>query len=140
VKNVSNTEFLNNLARALKKLQDGAYKGVRLAAAFVKVEAQKRVPVDEGNLKASAYTEIKKTNGAVGATVGFTASYAAAVHEKPMVHAGEKRKDHWIKGTKFKGKGKYWDVQGQATNKFLQKAVEENQKELITIIHKAARL
>jgi hypothetical protein len=129
--NASNKAFLNNLSKAMKKLQDGADKGVRLAVAFVKVEAQQRVPVDEGNLKASAYTDVKKTKGAVGGIVGFTANYAAAVHEKPMTLKGQKRKG---------SKGNYWDPQGKATNKFLEKAVDENKTNILKIIHNAAKL
>jgi hypothetical protein len=131
MRNPNNTAFLNNLARAMKQMKQGAVKGVRLACAHVKVEAQQRVPVDEGNLKASAYTDVKVNKDGCGGTVGFTANYAAAVHEKPMTLKGQDRKG---------SKGKYWDKQGQATNKFLEKAIDENQSEILQIIHKAAKL
>lgn len=58
--------------------------------------------------------------------VGFTASYAAAVHEKvKMKLAGKPRP---------RGRGLYWDPQGKATAKFLEKALREDRAEAKQIL------
>jgi len=130
---LDNSQFQKRLKAALGDMRKGAVKGIKLACAHIKREAQQRTPVDEGNLKGSAYTEVNVTNRGVVGEIGFTAEYAAAVHEKPMIHAGEKR-------TGEGAKGRYWDRQGKATNKFLEKAFDENQEEIATIIQKSASL
>lgn len=126
-------DFQRRLRAALGSMKNNAFKGVKLATAHVKLEAQKRTPVDEGNLKASAYTNVSKSSRGLVGTVGFTASYAAAVHEKPMVHAGEKRKGK-------DAKGKYWDPQGKGSNKFLERAIDENESEILEIVKRASQL
>tara|TARA_R110002110_G_scaffold11958_2_gene57070 strand:+ start:222 stop:644 length:423 start_codon:yes stop_codon:yes gene_type:complete len=63
--------------------------------------------------------------------VGYTAEYAVYVHEAPMTLRGKKRP----KPTK----GRYWDPQGRATNKFLERPFRamKNSGELIRIISTA---
>lgn len=130
---IDNRDFQNRLKRALGKMTKDSVKGMTLASAYVKLEAQKRVPVDDGNLKGSAYNSVTLQGRKIVGQIGFTANYAAAVHEKPMVHQGEKRRG---KGAK----GRYWDPQGKGTNKFLEKAIDENHSEILQIIHKCAKL
>lgn len=130
---LDNKDFQKRLKAALGSMKNNAVKGVRIACVYVKLEAQKRVPVDEGNLKASAYSDVSSGIRGVSGVIGFAAKYAAAVHEMEVVNKGVKRKG---KGAK----GKYWDPQGTATNKFLEKAFDENHSEILTIIHKSAKL
>ena len=73
--------FDKNIASALSKIIEGSGRGVKLAAAFVKSESQKRTPVDTGNLKASHYVQIEETRNNVVAEIGLTAEYALFVHE-----------------------------------------------------------
>lgn len=128
---LDDTDFQKRLKLALGSMKNGAVKGIKLACAHVKLEAQKRTPVDEGNLKGSAYTSVSTSNRGVVGEIGFTSNYAVFVHEAPMK----------LKGLPRKGsKGRYWDKQGSATNKFLEKAVDENQKEILTIIRKCAKI
>lgn len=60
-------------------------------------------------------------------TTGYTASYAVYVHEAPMTLKGQKRPKP--------RKGLYWDPQGRATNKFLEKAARENITQVNSIIN-----
>lgn len=81
--------------------------------------------------------------------VGYTANYAAAVHEMPMIHPGlprDPRKRPGIKHQKNprkrkppEPKGKFWDPQGRGQNKFLEQPFREMQPELRRIIRKAAQ-
>lgn len=127
---LDDSDFQKRFKKALGSMKNGAVKGIRLACAHVKLEAQKRVPVDEGNLKGSAYTSVSTSSRGVVGEIGFTANYATFVHEAPMK----------LKGQKRPGKGSFWDPQGTATNKFLEKAIDENQREIITIIQKCAEI
>ncbi len=127
---LDDSEFQRRFRAALGDMKKGAIKGVRLAAAHVKLEAQKRVPVDEGNLKGSAYTSVSIGSYGVVGEIGFTAFYAAYVHEAPMI----------LQGLPRPTKGNFWDKQGQATNKFLEKAIDENHSEILEIIQRSTRL
>jgi len=80
--------------------------------------SQKLVPVDIGNLKASAFTRARGLGFRTEVTVGYTALYAIAVHESiEMVLEGEKRIGKRPDGTPRKGA--YWDPQGSRA-KFLE--------------------
>lgn len=130
---LDDAQFQRNLARALGDMKKNAIKGIRLATAFVKLEAQKQVPVDEGNLKASAYTSVSVGNYGTVGEIGFTAEYAVYVHEAPMTLKGEPRRGEDAKGF-------YWDPQGTGTNKFLQKAFYGNQDKIAEIMQRAMSL
>jgi len=70
----------------------------------------------------------------VAVIVGYTASYALAVHEKI---------DMKLKGQRRKGKGKkgrYWDPQGRAQAKFLETPAREKRKEMLLIIKNMYRV
>ena len=129
---IDSSDFQKRLKVALGNMKNGAVKGVKLACAHVKLEAQKRVPVDLGNLKNSATTDVSVSPRGVVGGIGFTAFYATFVHEAPMTLKGLLRKKPH--------KGKYWDKQGQGTNKFLEKAIDENHNEILTIIKKCAKI
>ncbi len=89
------------------------------------------VPVDYGILKASAFTRAEGTGFSTDVRVGFTAGYAAYVHElvgmklkgQPRdggraaitIQVGEKPRTF-----KPRKKGRYWDPQGRAQAKFLE--------------------
>lgn len=74
-------EVMARLNAEIEKIEGRTKAGLWEAALMVRREAQKLCPVDTGNLKASAYTLAYQTPEGPGAEVGFTASYAAAVHE-----------------------------------------------------------
>lgn len=130
---LDDAQFQRNLARALGDMKEKAVKGIRLSSAFVKLEAQKKVPVDEGNLKASAYVSVSVGKYGVVAEIGFTAHYAIYVHEAEMTLKGQPRRGE-------NAKGFYWDPQATATNKFLQKAFYENTDNIFEIMQRSVSL
>jgi hypothetical protein len=79
---MAHVEGISNVKRLIEKMRKrGTYKlqiGLVLAGEFLLRESQKLVPVDYGNLKASAFI---RTNGHLQVTVGYTANYAVYVHE-----------------------------------------------------------
>lgn len=130
---LDDAQFQRNLKRALGDMRKGAVKGIRLASAHLKLESQKLVPVDEGNLKASAYTSVSIGRKGAVAEVGYTAYYAVWVHEAPMTLAGLPRQGE-------NAKGNYWDPQGKASNQFLLKAFQNNHAKIKAILVAATRL
>ena len=107
-------QVLANLNKEIRGIEGRTAKGLREAARLVRRDAQKRVPVDTGKLKASAYTRMIKGSSGPGTEIGFTAAYAIFVHERmDLRHA-------------------------VGTAKFLQYALSNNTKEIVDIIARNA--
>lgn len=106
---------LANLNREIRGIRGRTKKGVRTAALLVKRESQKLTPIDTGNLKGSAYTEVVGGDIKPGAIIGYTANYAPFVHEINK---------NYIKGQ--------W--------KFLETAIKNNEFKIIKIIQDSARV
>ena len=102
-----------NLNREIKRITGRTAEGILAAALFVKGEAQEITPQRKGVLVNSAFTRGGTINGNPVATVGYTAKYAAAVHEMPDTYNYTKP-----------GTGP----------KFLQKAVWGNTGKIVSII------
>ena len=133
-------EVQRNLSDAISNIKGNVKSGVSAGGQLIKGEAQKLTPVDEGTLRLSAFSKQTGTDDSPRATVGYTAEYAAAVHEAPMTLKGQPRADfaQTSAGEQFgggSGKGKYWDG---GENKFLEKAVLRNLTPLINLIAKIA--
>lgn len=122
--------FNKNFREAINKMIKGSHVGLRLSGALVKKESQKKSPVDEGNLKASHYTEFRKGSGGAVIEIGLNAKYAVYVHEIITPTNGVKR-------TGKKAKGYYWD---SGEPKFLEKAIDENVDTIRKLIQKHAKL
>ena len=91
------------------------------AGMMIEGESNKMTPVDTGTLRATSFAQ---PTGKNAIQVGYTADYAAEVHESPMTLKGKPRN----KGT---GKGFYWD---SGENKFLRKAFDNNHAEFTRIV------
>lgn len=98
-------------------------------------------PVDTGTLINSHFVEIKTdSSGTVKGRSGYTASYAAAVHEAPGVLKGLPRADFGSTraGVAFgggTGQGNYWDPSGEPG--FLRKGFEEIKPAIPRILKEA---
>jgi len=140
-------KVLANLNMEIKKIEGNISKGLPLAALHVRAKAQEYAPIDEGNLRASAFTiapdksvddnpgfkgkqasgmgtdhalainENKALVNNLTAVVGFSAYYAVYVHEIDK---------------NYKAPGVSW--------KFLEKALTEEQKEVLKIIARKAKI
>ncbi len=71
---------LRNLNKEIKGIENRALDGLKAAGLKVQAEAQRRVPVDLGNLRGSASTDTLSKNPPAVA-VSFGAAYAVFVHE-----------------------------------------------------------
>lgn len=123
-----NENFNRNLAKALEKMRKGAVTGLRLGAALIKRNSQKRAPVDTGNLRAGHYVSVQVNKDNAVAEIGVTAEYAAYVHEITNPSEGVPR-------TGFGAKGDYWE---KGEPKFLEKAIDEEIPNVKKLIQKHA--
>lgn len=128
---------LKNLNAAIKNIEGNTRKGLSKAGLFIKGESQERTPVDFGILRSSAFSRLSQISKSFASvTIGYTAEYAPWVHEMPMTLKGKPRADFGKTkaGVSFgggSGSGVYW--QG-GENKFLEKAVKQNEAKIVDII------
>lgn len=126
------------LRKSTPQVADAARRGLRAGGLKLQRQSQLSVPVDTGNLKGSAFTRDETTSQLrPRIRVGFTARYALYVHEAPMSLQGQKRKGKTPAGKSRKGK--YWDPQGRATNKFLERPFRQMRKEIIDTVRERVR-
>ncbi len=103
--------------------------GVRLAAEMLLRESQKQVPVEYGDLIASGFATSVGEGFQRQMRVGYTAPYAAYVHELiGMKLRGQPRPS---------GIGVYWGPSGNA--KFLERPFRQLKPQMRTIIRKEIR-
>ncbi len=108
-----------------------AERAMHVATSIIGGYATLMTPVDTSNLINSQYRIVKNTGTKVVAAIGYTAKYAAAVHEKPgtLRGAGVMRPS---------GRGNYWDPSGEP--KFLSKAGDDNLSEIDQAVERAMKL
>jgi hypothetical protein len=117
------SEALANLEAEINAIEGKTIGGLLGAGMIVLGEAQKRVPVEYGNLRASGYVHRSAAN-AKAVDVGFTAAYAFYVHENL---------EQKLKGLPRKsGIGVYWGPRGQP--KFLTAAALEKGDEIVKYV------
>jgi hypothetical protein len=133
VKIVGIEQVLRNLNHEVGRIKWRTMTGLMEAGLKVQGSAQGKVPIDTGNLRASAFTRKHETKP-LAVVVGFTSAYAVFVHENlEQKLKGQPRRS----GTR---KGRYWDPQGRAGPKFLQRAVGENTRKIVAIIQHHAKV
>lgn len=107
----------SKLDEATKGILKNNAEGITLAGEFVKGESQLLTSIKEGNLIRTAFSKSTGDDKKPGATIGYTADYAGAVHEMPD-------------DTK-------WNRPG-AENEFLEKAVIRNLSKIVNLIARIA--
>lgn len=122
-------DVLNRLNLEIGGIKDRGLDGLLEAGLKIEAASNKRAPRDLGNLVGSSYAR-KAQDGSMSVEVGYGAAYAAAVHENlEMKLKGEPRAS---------GRGVYWGPKGE--NKFLEKTVRENEKEIVQIVARRASI
>lgn len=122
-------KVLENLNKEIGKLRGRSMKGLLKAGLLVQREAQKKTPVELGNLRGSAYTR-KAQKNELAVEIGFEAAYALFVHEN---------REQKLKGQARPSKlGKYWGPSGEPG--FLTNALKRNQATILKIIAKEAKI
>lgn len=122
-------EVLNRLNHEINGIKNRSFDGLLEAGLKIESASNKRAPRDLGNLVGSSYTR-KSQDGSLSVEIGYTASYAAAVHENLEMK---------LKGSpRASGRGVYWGPKGES--KFLEKTIRENEKAIVEIVAKRAAL
>ena len=128
-------EIITNLRYRTKRVGIGVQEGLILAGHFLQAESQRKVPVEFGLLRASAYTRVKGSLFSTEVFVGYTSAYALYVHELvAMKLKGQPRKPsppHI---------GKYWDPQGSGQAKFLEEPARTHRSTMRAMIAARAKL
>lgn len=86
-------------------------------------------PVEYGFLRGSQYRKIQTRGTAYVGAVGYTAEYAAAVHDAKGTLEGKPRAS---------GRGNHWDP--DAKPKFLSSAFDDNRQDIDNVVYKAMKL
>jgi hypothetical protein len=134
------------LARAIQKKKQGLVRGLVLAGKLVQRESMAIVPVDYGNLKASAFTRLDKENtNRPEVVVGYTANYAVYVHENldaahgaafNAKYAGELRAARRLRRQRRGGTtGPFRHSRGPNQQaKFLERPLRDNWQQIVRIV------
>lgn len=147
-------QVLANIKRVEIAAGRGVEKGLKLGGLLIQADSQKEVPVDQGVLKNSSFT--RKLSG-MGHTanigVGYTAAYAAYVHENLDAAHGdeynekyateiagdlERRRD--AKGRFLKNKKKWHNRGSGQKAKFLEDPARRDAPLVQVLITKSIKL
>lgn len=119
-----------NVNRQLKLVIPAqAEKALHVATAIVGGYANLMTPVDTSTLVNSQYRRVQTELGKVVATIGYTAKYAAYVHEAKGKMKGIPRPS---------GRGDYWSP--DAEPRFLSKAGDDNLQEIDRAVLEAMKI
>lgn len=134
-----------------KKIPQNAERAAHVAGSIIGGYASLMTPVDTSNLINSQYRTVKKEGKRVVAAIGYTAKYAAAVHNAPGTLKGKPRAHFGKTSNRSEfgpviprafgggtGRGNYWDP--DAEPRFLEKAATENMDEINEAVMKAMKL
>ncbi len=131
-------DFRINLAKVYAQIGRNTALGLDAAGRFLEADANKRVPIEFGPLRASSYSVGNGGSFDRKIYVGFSAKYALWVHEAVgMKLLGQKRRR---RGGGPPPIGRYWDPQPQAQPKFLEQPARELSPEMARIIQSFASL
>jgi hypothetical protein len=122
---------VRDLNAALNSVKGLSMRGVWKGALIVRRDSALRVPVEYGNLRASAYITPLGTALQQGyVEVGFSAEYAVHVHENLQ--------QKWAGRPRASGKGVYWGPKGEP--KFLENSFNENKDAIVATAAAESRI
>lgn len=106
-----------------------AEKAAMAAAVTGAAMANTYAPVEYGFLRGSQYRKIQVRGTAYVGAVGYTAEYAAAVHDAKGTLKGQPRPS---------GRGNYWDPDAEPG--FLTKGFEDHRDDIDQVVYKAMKI
>lgn len=138
-------EVLSNLKKAGRRIGDGAGRGLVKGGQFLQAESQRICPVMTGNLRASAFTRRVAPKHVI---VGYTAGYAAYVHENleaahgkafNIKHATEiARANTRMRAGKRRSRVFFGRGENQQA-KFLERPAKEKRHDILRIVAEEAK-
>ena len=131
-----------NMKKASSRYERKLAVGIKIAGLFLQRESQKIVPVDKGNLKASAFTRSIGSGFNTDVIVGYTAAYAVYVHEVMEAAHGAifniKHANKLAKAKTAKQKAKYARRGNRQQWKFLETPARIHRDKILKIIWRTA--
>ena len=143
-------EVLKNLRESKTLMGRGAERGLKKAGLFLLRESQKIVPVLTGNLRGSGFIRISGSGMKTDVIVGYTALYAAYVHEDLSKAHGEQFNVKYAdliatratRGKRRRKMGFMHDVQAdpyfkrgeRQQAKFIETPARENREKMLAMI------
>jgi len=124
------------LKAADKKMQAKYARGLRLGGAYLQRQSQKEVPIQFGNLRGSAFTRPFGKGVRTDVVVGYTALYAAYVHEdQSAAHGAAFNLKYATEIAKYGGRHKTYFRRGENQKaKFLEDPAKAKRPEILAII------
>jgi hypothetical protein len=134
-------KVIANLKGVKSRIAPGVNLGLKRAGSLLLRESQKIVPVQTGNLKASGFMRAFPLGIFTDVVVGYTAFYAAYVHENPdAVHGKEFNIKHADKIAALRGKkggtaaGGFFRRGENQQYKFLETPARVNRTKMLRMI------
>lgn len=130
-KNLKGVEQLKRRMNAVltKTIPQKAEKAVFVAITTGGAIARTHVPVENNILAPSEYRKVQSSGTTYIGMVGYTAEYAAAVHEAKGTLKGKPRPS---------GRGNYWEP--DAKPKFLSSAFDDNRQDIDNVVYEAMKI
>jgi len=114
------TEFKRNLKTLRRDLIEGTKRGIHQATLDALQDAEPTVPIDEGDLRKSKYSDPPQVNGStVENTFGYDVPYALPVHERMDVYHKPPTRAKFMEITLNANRDKYEAI----VNKFVNEAL-----------------
>ena len=136
--NLTHVKGVDKVVKNLKKQNSnmGNTFAVRLkrAGLYLQRQSQKIVPVDTGNLKASAFTRSRGTGWNTSCWVGYTAAYAIHVHENLDLRHGKEYNDYYADEIADKNNKTFRKRGENQQAKFLEQPARQYRKHILKII------
>jgi hypothetical protein len=122
-------DVLAKINREISGIETRGVSGLLEGALLVQRRSQRKVPVEYGNTRASAYTR-KSADDPNAVETGYTSAHALFLHENiEQKLKGEPRPS---------GLGEYWGPQGEP--KFIESTVNESASEFVEIVRRRAEV
>lgn len=133
---MANKDFETSVINATMEIVQRLFSNMERAGLVIEADAKKNVHVDQGQLRASMFTQTQMDSKSIITRVGNSSSYAPYVHQGTGLYAlnGDGRKTPWCyysASGKYKG---YHITRGQAPKQFLENAKISNKERITRII------
>lgn len=130
------SDFDRSVTNATLEIIQRLYNNMQSAGLFLEGEARKKAPIDQGQLRASMFTQTQMDDSSIVTRVGNSSSYAPYIHQGTGLYAtnGNGRKTPWcyyVATGKYKG---YHITRGQRPQPFLENAKISNREQIELII------
>ena len=122
-------QVTRNVNRAIDNIQDRrAVRALTSALIIIGVESAALVPIDTSKLLNSQFREVVVRGVRITGRIGYSANYAAFVHEAAGIHFGKHTPRPVKKGKPKGSRGYIWDKTGEP--KYLEKGAD-NARDLV---------